>query len=81
MGLKFRQPSASFDPMRVLDTPEQPDNDDGLTPSEFRLLAQQAHDPELQPRDHSNAASMLIHGMHGEHSSQHLGYPISHSST
>jgi hypothetical protein len=49
--------------------------DDGFTPSEFRLLAQQACGPELAPRDRSNAASMLIHGVRGEHSSQHRGYP------
>ena len=80
-GLGFGQPSASFDSMGVLDTPERPDEDDGLTPSEFRLLAQQARDPELGPRDRSNAASMLIHGVRGEHSSQRLDYPVSHCST
>jgi hypothetical protein len=67
-GLGFGQPSASFDSMEALDGPEQPDDDDGLTSSEFRLLAQQARDPELRPRDRSNAASMLIYGTHGEHS-------------
>ena len=64
--LAFGHSSASFDSMGVLDAPEQPDDDDGLTPSEFRLLAQQARDPELGPRDRSNAASMLIHGVRGE---------------
>jgi hypothetical protein len=68
-GLGFGQPSASFDSMEELVAPEHPDDDDGLTPSEFRLLAQQARDPELGPRDRSNAASMLIYGVHGEHSS------------
>jgi len=67
MELGFGQSSASFDSMGVLDdSPEPPDEDDGLTPSEFRLLAQQARDPELGPRDRSNAASMLIHGVRGE---------------
>ena len=75
MGHGFGQSSASFSSMGVLDAPEQPDDDDGLTPSEFRLLAQQARDPELGPRDRSNAASMLIHGVRG-HPSQRLGYPI-----
>jgi len=79
-GLGFGQSSTSYGSMGVLDAPELPD-DDGLTPSEFRLLAQQARDPELGPRDRSNAASMLIHGVHGEHSSQRFGYPISHCST
>jgi len=68
-GLGLGQPSASFDSMEERAAPEPPDNDDGLTPSEFRLLAQQARDPELGPRDRSNAASMLIYGVHGEHSS------------
>ncbi|KIM37119.1 hypothetical protein M413DRAFT_13495 [Hebeloma cylindrosporum] len=57
------QSSASFDSIQQdLDVPEQPDEDDGLTDSEFRLLAQQARDPKLKPRDRSNAAAMLIGG-------------------
>jgi hypothetical protein len=79
-GHEFGQPSTSVGSMEESDAPERPD-DDGLTPSEFRLLAQQARDPELRPRDRSNAASMLICGVHGERSSQRLGYPISHRST
>jgi hypothetical protein len=75
IGLEFGQSSASFDSMRVPDALEHPDDDDGLTPSEFRLLAQQARDPKLAPRDRSNAASMLIHGVRGEHFSQRRGYP------
>lgn len=76
-GHGFGQPP---DSMEELDPPEQPDDDDGLTASEFRLLAQQARDPKLRPKDRSNAASMLIFGVHGEQSSQHLGYPFSHCS-
>ncbi|KAF8816779.1 hypothetical protein BYT27DRAFT_7206940 [Phlegmacium glaucopus] len=64
-GHGFGQPSTAFGAMEEPDAPEQPDDDDGLTPSEFRLLAQQARDPELTPRDRSNAASMLICGVHG----------------
>jgi hypothetical protein len=67
--------------MEKPDAPDEPDDDDGLTPLEFRLLAQQARDPELRPRDRSKAASMLICGVHGEQSSCRLGYSISHCST
>ncbi|KIM37120.1 hypothetical protein M413DRAFT_278282 [Hebeloma cylindrosporum] len=63
-ALESGQSSASFDPMQELDAPEHPDEDDGLTDSEFRLLAQQACDPKLKPRDRSNAAAMLIGGVH-----------------
>jgi len=79
IGYGFGQPSTSVGSMEELDAPDQPDDDDGLTSSEFRLLAQQARDPELSPRDRSNAASMLICGVHGERSC-HLGYSISHCS-
>ncbi|CAA7269622.1 unnamed protein product [Cyclocybe aegerita] len=65
-GHQFGQPSTSVGSMELEpDAPEQPDDDDGLTPLEFRLLAQRARDPELRPRDRSNAASMLIFGVHG----------------
>ncbi|KAK2462863.1 hypothetical protein APHAL10511_005061 [Amanita phalloides] len=63
-GHGFRQPSNSVDLMEELNAPEQPDDDDGLTPSEFRPLAQQVRDPELGPRDRANAVSMLIYGVH-----------------
>jgi len=65
-GYRFVRPSSlgSMAPQEEPDAPEQPDDDDGLTPLEFRLLAQQARDPELRPRDRSNAASMLIGGVH-----------------
>jgi len=79
VGSGFGQPSTSVGSMEEPDAPDQPDDDDSLTPSEFRLLAQQARDPELSPRDRSNAASMLICGVHGERSC-HLGYSISHCS-
>ncbi|KIM37122.1 hypothetical protein M413DRAFT_448648, partial [Hebeloma cylindrosporum] len=64
-ALGFGQSSASFDSMKEVDDPEQPDEDDGLTPSEFPLLAQQARDPGLKPRERSNAAAMLIGGLRG----------------
>ncbi|KAF5370995.1 hypothetical protein D9615_010021 [Tricholomella constricta] len=47
----------------VAEPPETPDTD-GLTPSEFRLLADRAKDPFLDSKERAGAAVMMIFGTH-----------------
>jgi hypothetical protein len=49
----------------VAEPPEIPDTD-GLTASEFRLVADRAKDPFLDPKQRAGAAIMMIFGTHRE---------------
>ena len=49
-----------------MEAPETPDPDDGLTPSEFNLVAKGAIDPLLDPKERANAAMIFIFGTRGK---------------
>ncbi|KAF8436284.1 hypothetical protein L210DRAFT_3549265 [Boletus edulis BED1] len=56
--------SVSHDENNVLDAVEPPETvaDDGLTDSEFRLVAARARDPLLDPNQRADAAMMMLFG-------------------
>ena len=52
-------------PLVTVEAPEVPDAD-GLTSSEFRLVAAQAQDPHLDPKERAEAALLMPFGTRGK---------------
>jgi len=53
-------------PMEAPEAPEEPNPDDGLTNSEFRLVSAQARDPTLGRKERASAAMMMLFGTRRE---------------